>query len=88
MKALIATVVSIQEEPNDRYHATATVHVPDNIEHVELMPEGICADADASALSDIDPGTYSIGISGPGKAPFEVGFRIPARAFERDELPA
>ena len=88
MKSLIATVVSIQEEPEDRFHAAVTIVLPDDIEHVELMLEGICADANASALSDTDPGTHSIGISGSGKPPFEVGFQIPARAFERGELPA
>jgi hypothetical protein len=52
------------------------------------MLEGISAEADASALSDTDPGTHSIGISGSGKPPFEVGHQIPVRAFERGELPA
>jgi hypothetical protein len=51
------------------------------------MLEGISAEADASALSDTDPGTHSIGISGPGKPPFEVGYQIPVRAFETGELP-
>jgi hypothetical protein len=55
MKRLIATVVSIREDPDNRYHATATIVVPDNMDHVELMLEGICADADASALSDVKP---------------------------------
>jgi hypothetical protein len=88
MKPLVATVVKIQEEPDNRYHAAVTLVLPDNIEHVELMLEGISAEADASALSDTDPGTHSIGISGPGKPPFEVGYQIPVRAFERGELPA
>jgi hypothetical protein len=88
MKTLVATVVNIQEEPDNRYHAAVTLVLPDNIEHVELMLEGISAEADASALSDTDPGTHSIGISGQGKPPFEVGHRIPVRAFERGELPA
>ena len=61
MKLLIATVVNIQEEPDNRYHAAVTLVLPDNIEHVELMLEGISAEADASALSDTDPGTHSIG---------------------------
>ena len=87
MKSLIATVVKVQEEPGDRYHATVTIVLPGDIEHVELMLEDICADADASALSDTDPGTHSIGISGSGKPPFDVGFQIPARAFERGALP-
>jgi hypothetical protein len=88
MKPLVATVVNIQEEPDNRYHAAVTLVLPDNIEHVELMLEGISAEADASALSDTDPGTHSIGISGSGKPPFEVGHQIPVRAFERGELPA
>jgi hypothetical protein len=88
MPKVIATVVKVQEEPGDRYHATVTIVLPGDIEHVELMLEDICADADASALSDTDPGTHSIGISGSGKPPFEVGFQIPARAFVRGELPA
>jgi hypothetical protein len=88
MKPLIATVVNIQEEPDNRYHAAVTLVLPDNIEHVELMLEGIIStEADTSALSDTDPGTHSIGISGPGKPPFEVGYQIPVRAFERGELP-
>ena len=88
MKPLVATVVNIQEESDNRYHAAVTLVLPDNIEHVELMLEGISAEADASALSDTDPGTHSIGISGPGKPPLKVGHRIPVRAFERGELPA
>jgi hypothetical protein len=59
-----------------------------SISLLTFMLEGICAEADASALSDTDPGTHSIGISGPGKPPFEVGHQIPVRAFERGELPA
>ena len=56
------------------------------IERIEL--DGIDADVDASPVSDIDPGTFSFGISGPGNSPFKVGDLIPVRAFERGELPA
>jgi hypothetical protein len=88
VKPLVATVVNIQEEPDNHYHATVTLVLPDNIEHVELILEGISAEADAPPLSDTDTGTHSIGISGRGKPPFEVGYQIPVRAFERGELPA
>src|SRR5258708_19905294 len=87
MKPLVATVVNIQEEPDNRYHAAVTLVLPDNIEHVELMLEGISAEADASALSDTDPGTHSLGISGQGKPPFEAGHRTPMRAFHRTKFP-
>ena len=86
MKQLFAKVIHIESEEDDRYHVTVTVDVFGEIDQFKL--EGIDADPDASPVSDINEGTYSIGFSGPGKPPFKVGDLIPVRAFERGELPA
>jgi hypothetical protein len=61
-----------QEEPGDRYLATVTIVLPGDIEHVELMLEGICADANASALSD--------------KNPERIRSEFPARVSRREKI--
>jgi hypothetical protein len=86
MKTLVATVINVQDEPDNHYHATATVDAPIIVSRIEF-PEGLCADPDASTVSDVGATTYSFGLSGPGKSPYKVGDEIPIRAFEIGEFP-
>jgi len=80
MRTLLATVINVQECP-DGYHPTLNLE-PGNLRRVELMPEGIYADLDASNVSDIDPETHSIAISGAGRSPLKVGDQVPFKVAD------
>jgi hypothetical protein len=86
MKTLISTVLNVQDQPDDRWHATIAGEVPVNVGRIEL-PEDICDYLDASGVSDIHPGTYSFGLSGSGKCSFSIGQEIRVTAYEIGELP-
>jgi hypothetical protein len=76
----LSTVINVQQNA-DGYLATLNLE-PGNLGSVELILEGICADADASPVSDIDPETHSIAISGAGKSPLKVGDQVPFKAAD------
>ncbi len=76
----LATVINVQEDA-DGYCATLNLK-PGNLGRVELILRGICAEADASPVSDIDPDTHSFAISGAGKSPLKVGDQVPFKAVD------
>jgi hypothetical protein len=76
----LSTVINVQQNADD-YVATLNLE-PGNLGRVELMLGGICAEVVASPVSDIDPDTHSIAISGAGKSPLKVGDQVPVEAAD------
>jgi hypothetical protein len=80
MMKTLATVINVQEDA-DGYLATLNLE-PGNLGRIELILGDICAEVGASPVSDIDPNTHSIAISGAGKSPFKVGDQVPFKAAD------